>query len=742
METSNNVKNKKQVDRQKIRKIIFFNILCINILTVLILLSLGLYIYPKFASTQQIKPQITNSVDKVFSYPGENSTPLGNPDIDELTIYNNSINNEKDEKSLTEITKQTYLQIYEKDGKFITNNILEADASFSFVQDINKIESVNINYSDQNNNLTLTTTEFQLKIDDQETKVLEPITIGEIPNISNKDIIKIDNSFVDMRTANTNKSIVTSGNVEHIKIYKQVSVKNLDNGDFSQGSWQGTVGDCSQYVSGVADLEMNIVNDTQGNPSLSLSSKNHYACTSKQFQMDRDSNKVYLLSFDYKSIEGNYVQAYFEILDEKEKIVSRNTITLTPNDNNWHNHRVILDEIENVEKPLDITIFVYAPSDGSKEVTNFYDNFELLEYEMTQDILLTDKEETTDQENQDSEILERNNENKIFIENITLGSNNNNISILPTNINDYNITLDSFEDKLWQESASDCSSIMAGKPEFELSQEYDASDGEKSLMISSTNHNACVAKLFDIDINNTYLYKLSVDMKALKDKKSQVYYYFEYMLNGQVKYQSGVFNIDAPDNKWHSYSTTVIPPDKQILNFGIFLYALSDGTYESQNLYDNIKLNIIGPKNLEQFYFINEKEIEEMPEAEVKLAYSNRFETRFYVSDIKSNEFLVILPQEYSSTLELQIKGDNINKTIENSNHYQGYGLGTFNNNVWLINKNELCTKGCSDSDQYTIIIREKKFFMIQIVVAALIPVTATILIISIVKERKKNLKT
>lgn len=145
----------------------------------------------------------------------------------------------------------------------------------------------------------------------------------------------------------------------------------------------------------------------------------------------------------------------------------------------------------------------------------------------------------------------------------------------------------SFEEGAWTRIANDCSNTNMGEPKISMNISDDATDGDKSILLSSENHHACTSKSFNIRMDKAYKYKLSFDYKNLTGGKVQYY----YNLSNSNKNNSYKLEVFAAENhRWNNFQTLL---DNGLENFNkidIFLYAPSDGKNKVANAFDNIQL--------------------------------------------------------------------------------------------------------------------------------------------------------
>lgn len=145
---------------------------------------------------------------------------------------------------------------------------------------------------------------------------------------------------------------------------------------FEDGSWGSNVNDCSTWLSGTPEMQMSLVNEaTDGRSGLQLSSNNHYACASKQFPIELSAGSYYALSFDYKNVVGDSIQAYYRLTGTNQTQFKSLKKQVQPGQ--WFTFRTLVTpEIEGINS---MDIFLYAPSRGKFPIVNIYDNLILVQ---------------------------------------------------------------------------------------------------------------------------------------------------------------------------------------------------------------------------------------------------------------------------------------------------------------------------------------------------------------------------
>ena len=160
-------------------------------------------------------------------------------------------------------------------------------------------------------------------------------------------------------------SIITGYKSKPLIQYKIDTTNLIDDGNFE--SFNQVAGDCCNGLPGIASIFVSKSTEAfDGIFSLNLTSSNHCACIAKQINLFSKSNQ-YILSFYYKGdnpricgwTTGDNKCIPAEKFDETEQWnKSISILTFTP-------------------KSQSASIYFYADSDGTKTVTNLYDDLQV-----------------------------------------------------------------------------------------------------------------------------------------------------------------------------------------------------------------------------------------------------------------------------------------------------------------------------------------------------------------------------
>ncbi len=209
----------------------------------------------------------------------------------------------------------------------------------------------------------------------------------------------------------------------------------------------------------------------------------------------------------------------------------------------------------------------------------------------------------------------------------------------------------SFESSLWQEKVGDCNNYD-DNPSISYQSSNVASDGSKSLELSTIRHTACVnQKNISLDSESTYV--LSFDYKS--DDAD----YFGYNLNiGQST--TTVFHEKAAVKKgaWNSFNT-IVKNNSVATEAILHLYAYEiDGVTKNSVLYDNVRL----------FKIIKEETVEFTPKQSFEsVKFESVTDTNLKMSDAN----YPLINQVPNSSLESGLWKD----TVSDCNNYDKEGI-------------------------------------------------------------------
>ena len=662
----------------KFTLIIFF-ILSIN--------SIGLYatIYGK--SSNDIFYKKLDSL----SYVGDSS--LYNkfqPEKNQQEYYADTKNpqNNTDLTSIDKFNKNTFSSLsFDKNNQLNIFNPTNNQQSFDMLHQVSDDSILNIKYNNEKKQLSFVIPQSALSIDKKDYTTQE-LEIYKIDNVEKDQLLKFsDELTVNLINYKGGSSIKLQDlkKIQKIQTYKKNPENILEkyNSNFENGLWKEKVADCSEGNPGEPNISMELAPKQEGNDSqsLKLSSLNHSACTNLRVNKGLDIDKIYGLSFDYKNQAGGIADYYYSIeeskLLEQEKNIDQKDKTsiqsvqnsIITKDNNWSNYQTIVSpKIPNNDY---FTFYFYANAKDGNEVTNYYDNLELNEYQENPPLPITGLNITNI-----SKILE-----------VKLGNISNPASYFKED-NLLDNQSSSFESGQWRGDVIDCSKDSPGKPDIGMSLSTDSTNGTKSLKLRSANHYACTGKIFNLDLNSSLNYRLSFDYKNNKGKLVKSYYRFVTKQDTtNLKKISKTIDLVSKDSKWTKYSEIISPPVSDVTGIEIYFYAPSDGEKEVENLFDNLQLVPVSPNYLDNISFQNTKDV---PPSDAVLEYNSQYQNSQTLTARSSNQPYIVYTNQ-NSNLVFYPKVDNpLSLLSQKKIELQRFNLNN-QYNAWVVDPGQLC---------------------------------------------------
>lgn len=265
----------------------------------------------------------------------------------------------------------------QKENRFILNKY-QADNIFILNKTNSPDSLVNVQYSPETQKLLVSSLPIKgIFINDGEI-VIKPSPLLEVSGRVG-DFLKIGENYFSVQ-GGYSKIFKFSEIVVGLETYQVKTINKIElrGNSFEEGLWQEAPGDCRLDMAGKADIKMRLSLDaTQGRYSLELGSKNHFACVSKSFPVNLKKDKLYKYSFDYKSVKGKEISYYYNLIGREKSSSFIELIEV--NNQEWNHYEIIIKPEEDISS---IDLFFYAPSDGTQEVVNKYDNIRLSEVEI------------------------------------------------------------------------------------------------------------------------------------------------------------------------------------------------------------------------------------------------------------------------------------------------------------------------------------------------------------------------
>ncbi|MFA6410502.1 MAG: hypothetical protein WCW26_02930 [Candidatus Buchananbacteria bacterium] len=506
---------------------------------------------------------------------------------------------------------------------------------------------------------------------------LNDLIVLKIEGINDDSLVKIGDSSVDLANYQNNLTTsITNLQKTPVKIYQPKDSNLLinKNHSFEKGAWTGQVSDCSAYLGGQPKIGMTIKDGgTNGNKLLELSSQNHFACTYNTFNLNFEPNRLYRLSFDYKTVVGDKIQYYYNLKNSADKTQEKFGLIKTP-DANWHTFVEVFNPEFNAANSF--SLYFYAPSDGFENLVNQYDNVSLSSYFLIKEIQTS---------------------NLVFPQNYDLGNwflldrGKNYFQYIRSTKNLLKNYNPSFETGLWQKKVEDCSNYLTGMPQLGMALKNNGTAGRQSLTLSAKNHFACTFNIFPVRLERNKIYQLSFDYKTVAGNKIQYYYNLK---NNRWQQQDKFESITTQDSNWHTFSTVINPNIENADSFSLYFYAPADSSEILINQYDNLKLEEFTPKEIYSYYLYAQQKNDLSQAVLSQSTPAKRFKTQVDLVNV-NQKLLLVYPEKFSfgwkAYLAAPTKLNRLNlflfSSIDSEYHFKTDNY----NNAWLIDIENLC---------------------------------------------------
>jgi hypothetical protein len=189
----------------------------------------------------------------------------------------------------------------------------------------------------------------------------------------------------------------------------------------------------------------------------------------------------------------------------------------------------------------------------------------------------------------------------------------------------------SFEDGLWEETVGNCSNTYPGEPEINMELvENDSSDGNKSLLLESSNHFACTNQIIPFKFTEGNIYKFGFDYKNLAG--NTLLYEFELLTNetttqtyqgSEIEVKKGELNfnyLDIQNSEWNSFNTFIVPKEYEKIENVRIRFTSPSGGEEVINLFDKIDFEEFVPtENISELEEITDLSTEQILLDEVRI---------------------------------------------------------------------------------------------------------------------------
>ncbi|MCX6739605.1 MAG: hypothetical protein NTZ49_00045 [Candidatus Parcubacteria bacterium] len=499
-------------------------------------------------------------------------------------------------------------------------------------------------------------------ISQEQTNILEQIKV--------EDAIEYyvsQNSNLTPLIPNVEISLGQFDRTASLTLFSETKQNLIVNPSFEQGLWQDKAKDCHNYDNNpILNINLNNQEKTQGNYSLQLEATKHTACTSTQFSVEPEAD--FIFSFDYKNLKGQKVGYYLEFNNPQKTIINESFIN---NENDWQVYRKWITTPQNATSAK---LYLYAfESDEMNNNINLYDNLQFLKI------------------NQLKSWEIQGNSKEYNRENLILTEEKNVFSYSSKNLNYQNIIKNSsFEDGLWQKKVKDCHNYD-DNPILAMSQNnQEKTEGDYSLQLEATRHDACSSVNFPIKENSTYFF--SFDYQS--PNAESVGYYLSFN-SPQKDYLSDKIKLNNQD--WQNFNKIITTPEGATqANLYIYAYATNNGK-NNITRYDHFQFIEITDLT-DKYYLIS------LPKFKIQEPKKIEFENIGPIKkeiNIKSASapFFLALNESYNPYWQLEFNGQE-NQGILNSwwpfakpqkisekNHYR---LDSFLN-AWYVDIYKLC---------------------------------------------------
>lgn len=502
---------------------------------------------------------------------------------------------------------------------------------------------------------------------------------------------------------------------EKIEILRGEGGNLISNPSFEHNLWEEKVGDCNNYDGSAAlSMKRDTATASDGASSLLLSATRHDACTSVNVKLAADTQ--YLLSFDYQS--DNAPTASFFLSSKDGTALAKGSRAVV--DRNWHNTAQLIHTTDAVNARL----FLYALEGNGRDATiNRYDNAGIIKLENVKEIQLPNNSATY-----------ATTEMQPGTQDFTFADPNYRYTNLIAN--------PSFEKGNWQPKVSDCNNYDGlAKIGMDIDK-VDKSDGQQSLKLSATRHDACVHATANVHENTDYLF--TFDYKTTDTK---TYGYTTSFDNPSTTLNRTQLTSSGPG--WHTAREVVhVPADASTLT--LYLYAFeSNGRATNIVHYDNANLTEL-PDFADRF-FVVQKPQEKLTQPQITETKMKSESVRTMQVARATTPFFVSLSESYHPQWRLSTdagsgwipKAPAMTTGITHTTLSGGI-------NGWLVDPAKLCVSagkklgtGCTQNSDGSFNIRMRAEFVPQrwFAIAAVISwTTALSAAVYLVLVRRKDL--
>ena len=183
---------------------------------------------------------------------------------------------------------------------------------------------------------------------------------------------------------------------------------------------------------------------------------------------------------------------------------------------------------------------------------------------------------------------------------VDLAKGNNEVEIPEAESNLMPQEWGSFRDELWSD-VLDCAENNAGNPVIGI-QRIERNQEQKAVELRATNHIACMARDFPVQLSPYDIYQLELDYQVIKGQAGRVY----TNMIGTNLHSATTTELTANSNEWKA-AKIVINPNFQNDLLNIHLYAIpGKGIEGSETIvrYANIRLHQKYQKDITDYYLV------------------------------------------------------------------------------------------------------------------------------------------
>jgi hypothetical protein len=345
---------------------------------------------------------------------------------------------------------------------------------------------------------------------------------------------------------------------QEIQILRGQGGNLISNSSFEHNLWEARVGDCNNYDgNGAVGMQRDTSTASEGQASLRLSATRHDACTSAQVHLAK--NAQYLLSFDYQSDNASTASFFMSGKDDPLPLARGSRAVV---DHAWHSTTSLL---QTSAQAGTARLFLYAlEGDGRTATINRYDNVELTQLLPLSTVRIPSG-------------------GPVYAK-TALAPGKQDFSFTDPNYHFTNLIANSsFEKGSWQPKAGDCNAYDSFPKIGMQLDTQDKTDGNASLRLSATHHDACVHATANVRPGANYL--LAFDYKTTGTK---AYGYTVSFDNPGATLSRN--QLESKQSGWHTARQVLSVPEGAS-TLTLYLYAFeANGHSESIVHYDNVSL--------------------------------------------------------------------------------------------------------------------------------------------------------